>query len=113
MKKVRIKNHTPHPVCVCCEVIKPQPNPARVKQEVKEIETISFHGKEIPITVSTYSDGVYIPARKDGIIHVVSKIVAEAYPDRDDFVIPNEIERDENGNITGCKSLAVLHEPSE
>lgn len=66
---------------------------------------------------------VGLPNPRPGTLYVVSVIVAERLPERDDLRVPGEQIRDEQGRIIGCRSLlrperaspalALLHEMPE
>jgi hypothetical protein len=63
----------------------------------------TFNG--IPVTKTEYGTVEGLPEPQEGIIYVVSSLVAARVPDRGDVFIPNESVRDENGRIIGCRSL--------
>lgn len=56
-----------------------------------------------PISVSRQA----LPVEREGIYYVVSTLVQNAYPDRNDLLIPAMLVRDAAGNITGCQALAL------
>lgn len=62
-------------------------------------------GFDIPVTETRYGDAHMLPTKKDGSIFIVSIIIAQAYPDRDDFYVTNETVRDAHARIIGCKSI--------
>jgi hypothetical protein len=39
--------------------------------------------------------------------YIVSQIIKNALPHRDDLLVPADVVRDDRGNIIGCKSLGV------
>jgi len=47
-----------------------------------------------------------LPDHRPGVLLVVSRAVAEAFPERDDLVYPYDTVRDDQGVIVGCRSLA-------
>ena len=47
------------------------------------------------------------PSPVDGVIFIVSALVANAYPERTDFVMVENTVRDDNGRIIGCTSFAA------
>lgn len=59
----------------------------------------------IPVTQTVYGEVENLPEPTDGTIYIVSSLVAQRCHDRDDVFIPNEPVRDEEGRITGCRSL--------
>lgn len=40
-------------------------------------------------------------------LYIVSRIVKDAVPERYDCVVPNDVVRDDSGNIVGCRSVAL------
>lgn len=62
----------------------------------------------IPVTMSVFGNVEGLPAPKDGVIYVVSSLVAGRVPERSDVFIPNESIRDESGRIIGCRSLGRI-----
>lgn len=59
----------------------------------------------IPITRTVFGEPVGLPEPKLGTCYIVSQLVKNALPERDDLVVPAEVVRDADGNIIGCKSL--------
>lgn len=101
-----IKNLTPHNIVVLIDddikyVISPCGAVARCSQRTETIGEING----IPLTRTTYGDVINLPAPQENTIYIVSTLVAQACADRDDLFIPNEIVRDENGKVLGCKSF--------
>lgn len=74
----------------------------------EEVEPRNSEGDftRIPLTITKMGAG-NLPPKKEGQYYIVSRTVQEAYPERDDFVIPNETVRDKEGKIVGCRSLAI------
>lgn len=46
-----------------------------------------------------------LPGPRAGTYLIVSRPVAEVLPERDDLVVPDELVRNERGEIVGCRSL--------
>jgi hypothetical protein len=59
----------------------------------------------IPVATSELGEVTGLPEQEDGIALVVSRIVAEALPERSDLYFPGEVVRDEKGNIVACRGL--------
>ena len=59
----------------------------------------------IPDESTSYGE-VDLPEKQDGVILVVSAMVASRLPDRDDLRIPGRQVRNDRGQIIGCKSLS-------
>ena len=47
-----------------------------------------------------------LPDQQPGIEYIVSKMCADAAPERTDLVYPADCIRDEQGRVIGCKALA-------
>jgi hypothetical protein len=61
----------------------------------------------LPIKKIKFGEVTGLPARKSGVQYLVSRLVKQAVPDRDDCFVPHDVVRDENGVIVGCLSLAL------
>ena len=75
---------------------------ARCTQSTKIVGNI----EDIPISQSVFGEVIDLPSQEKNTFFIVSRLVLSACKDRDDLLVPNELVRDENGNIIGCKSLA-------
>lgn len=108
-----IRNKTPHDVNIVDEngkVVKTFPrskNSIRLDSETKRVGEIEVDDTFIPLSKTVMGDA-NLPEKRDDVLYIVSRIVQESFPERYDFIIPNEIVRDDEGKIVGCKSLAVL-----
>lgn len=105
-----IKNLTPHSIVVILSndiryVITPSDSVARCSSSTEVIGEVNG----VPLTRTIYGEVVGLPQPKENTIYIVSTLVAQACPDRDDLFIPNEIVRDTNGKIIGCKSFGRVH----
>ena len=106
----RIVNLTPHAITFvnnegnAIMTVQPSGTVARVKTGT--IMTGEFCG--IPVTATEYGDIENLPEREEGTIYIVSSLVAQRCPEREDVFIPNESVRDEQGRIIGCKSLGKV-----
>lgn len=79
-------------------------NLARVSVHTETVGEING----IPITISVFGEVEGLPASEDGVVYIVSSLVAQRCGDRQDVFIPNESVRDENGRIVGCRSLGRI-----
>ncbi|MGC5388572.1 hypothetical protein ACPXCJ_29155 [Micromonospora chalcea] len=52
------------------------------------------------------SDVVGLPDARPGVLLIVARPVAEAFPERDDLLYPHDTVRDADGAVVGCRSLA-------
>ena len=62
----------------------------------------------IPVTETVYGTVEGLPEFQNGIVYIVSALVAQHCKDRNDVFIPNESVRDDKGRIIGCKSLGRI-----
>lgn len=101
-----IINKTPHPVIILddnMDVIArfESTEPIRLKAETQLMGQL--YG--IPITKTDFGIAENMPELERGTYYIVSQIVKSAYHNRKDLLTPNEVVRDADGNIIGCKSL--------
>ena len=100
----KIKNLTPHPIRIILpdgDIVFQPEGLVRLKAEVGVVGRVG----EIPLTRTVFGEPEGLPKKETGVLLIVSQIVKNALPDRDDLVSPGEVVRDEDGNIVGCKSL--------
>ncbi len=102
-----IKNLTPHAINFVnadgTQLLAVEPSGTIARVTATTVTVGEIDG--IPVTRSEYSDVTGLPAPEDGVVYVVSSLVAQRCADRDDVFIPNESVRDDQGRIIGCKSL--------
>lgn len=48
-----------------------------------------------------------LPEEEEGKYYIVSRLIMQSYKDRKDLLVPNEIVRDKDGIIIGCKSFSI------
>lgn len=104
---IKIINATPHEVRIIKEgsatiICEPSGILPRVSQTTEVIGELDG----ITITKNKYGEVENLPPYENGIWYIVSAMVANAMPEREDLLIPNESVRDEHGRIIGCRSLA-------
>ena len=80
--------------------------PSGILPRVSSTVTVVGDIDGIPDEVTTYGQVVDLPEKREGVIMVVSAMVAARLPDRDDIRIPGRQVRDAQGHIIGCKSLS-------
>ena len=61
----------------------------------------------IPVTKTVFGEPEGLPEKVEGTYIIVSQLVKNALPQREDLLVPAEVVRDANGNILGCKSLGI------
>ena len=66
---------------------------------------------EVPIAVGATWVGVEpsLPEPRPGAVYVISRIVAEHFPERADLVWLDDLVRDEHGEMVAAHSLACFH----
>jgi len=110
---MNIINCTPHPINILGEdneVILSLPKGEiipRLATSTKKVASIN----NISITETVLGEVKDLPKEDFGkfglnTIFIVSRLVLSACKDRKDLVVPNELVRDSEGKILGCKSLA-------
>lgn len=60
----------------------------------------------IPITATSFGEVEGLPQEKEATYYIVSRLVMQGCPSRRDLLVPNELQRDDEGHIIGCLSLA-------
>lgn len=63
--------------------------------------------KDIPLSKTVFGEPQGLPDYNGEDYFIVSQLVKTALPNRADLVVPAEVQRDENGNIIGCRSFGV------
>ena len=103
-----IINLTPHPVTILTEEDTIIIEPSGVIPRLDEVweESIPIDG--IPTFTKSFGGIENMPKPEENTVYIVSALVALALKHRGDVFIPNDIIRDENGNIVGCRSLAKI-----
>jgi len=110
----KVINLTPHDVIIIGDkgnhiiAFPPSGEIARCKKTTQLIDYIKVEGKIVPMVQTTYYDVTNLPEKKDNTYYIVSKLVAEAEIERTDLLIVNQIIRDSNKRVIGCKSLGPL-----
>lgn len=104
---MKIVNLTPHDLAVVladesvCEIPK-SGTVARVATKREPARPIGG----IQTFVTTFGEVEGLPAPENGVVYVVSGMVAARVPDRPDVYAPGELVRDAAGNVVGCRGLS-------
>jgi hypothetical protein len=114
MEIANIVNLTPHNVNLYVSddvvvTIPPAPNARPVR--VSDAQTLLTGGQwdgPVPIVRVTAGEVANLPAPRKGVWLIVSRIVAQALPQRSDLLAPYQEVRDENNQIVGCRALATF-----
>jgi len=115
-------NMTAHPINIMNDnmtipfVIEPSGEVIRLDEEwgvaqtgtVESVELNLENGGIFNLTILNckYTASGNLPEKVEGTVYIVSAMVANAYPYREDFLIPAKMVKDHNGRICGCESLA-------
>jgi hypothetical protein len=118
-KYVRIVNLTPHPIRLYARIgdedifiteFPPSGIVARCEEIVENGEPLCIDGCRHPVPVVAKRLGQVqdLPAPKYRTRYIVSLAVAQAARDRDDLLIPDDLVRDGQGRVIGCRRFAVV-----
>ena len=104
---MKFVNLTPHEINIYSgeELVKTVPASGTVARCSQREEVL---GKidGIFITKQVFGEVYGLPDQEEGVAYIVSRIVEEALPMRDDLYIPGPMVRDENGRVIGCRGLS-------
>ena len=103
-----LKNFTPHNVVVIVnetKIVIPSDGIARVTETKTVAPSIDVDGVTVETFISSFGEVENLPPQEEGVMVIVSALVASAAKGRDDLLVPGELVRDDGGNIVGCKSL--------
>lgn len=107
----KIVNLTGHDVTIQTKdgdiTIPPENQKAKARYSSRVLFNLKTRYGSIPVVKNFYHRSTILPPERDGTYYIVSKIVAEVHPLRNDLLIINGIIRDGLKPI-GCKSLAKL-----
>ena len=107
-----IVNLTPHAVNIVNNdnsvaiTIEASGDVARCSQTIDIVGSITTNSVSIPISSSSYGEVVDLPDPKPGYYYIVSRLVMSACPARQDLLCPNDLVRNDAGQVIGCRSLA-------
>ena len=117
-KNIKVVNCTPHDVVLITEsgylglpsiaIFKSSGIIPRLLEQQQKISSINNDGLEIDIVKKSFLEPEGLPEPQENTLYIVSALVAGACKNRDDLVVPNDIIRDEEGKIVGCKNLAKI-----
>ena len=106
---MKLKNFTPHNVVIVINELEkiaiPSDGIARVTETKSITPSIDVDGVVIETFTSSFGEVENLPPQEEGVMVIVSALVADATKGRDDLLVPGELVRDDGGNIVGCKSL--------
>ncbi len=110
---MKIINLTPHPLNLMPEgpdgpmvTIPPSGLVARCAVDRVQVDTVAVDGIAVPVNQTRFGEVSDLPDPQPDTIFVVSALVAQAVPDRQDVFIVDDAVRDEQGRIIGARALA-------
>ena len=113
IKNGKIVNFTPHEVRLVDgdgKEIASFPSQGVIRLAEKREKIGNMDG--IPIFKKEFV-GSELPPKEEGTYYIVSLPVAQAFPERDDFLVPDQLVRDEKGRVIGARSFAVFSKRGE
>ena len=63
--------------------------------------------KDIILTKTSYGEVIGLPEQSPRTFYIVSRLVRNALPNRTDLLVPNQLIRDSEGQIVGCRSFSI------
>lgn len=61
----------------------------------------------IPLVVKKAGGVVGLPAPAEGTFYIVSGLIQSALPSRDDLLVPDDLVRDNEGRVIGCRRFSI------
>lgn len=112
-KMLNIINLTPHVINLMPEgadgptiTISPSGLVARCAVERVEVDAVTVDGIFVPVNRTLFGEVSGLPDPQPNTIFVVSALVAQAVPERQDVFVVDDAVRDDQGRIIGARALA-------
>jgi len=112
-KTLNIVNLTPHALNLMpagptgtVVTIPPSGLVARCAVDRVQVDTVTVDGISVPVNQTRFGEVFNLPDPQPDTIFVVSALVAQAVPDRQDVFIVDDAVRDDQGRIIGARALA-------
>lgn len=111
-REMKIINLTPHSVKVEAMdggivEIPPSGQLLRLPETVVSSEEITVSGKSVKVNTKALNIASVLPPKQEGVLYIVSLPVAQVC-DREDFVIPDDLVRDDKGQPSYARRLAKI-----
>jgi len=81
---------------------------ARCATSRMQVDTVTVDSISVPVNQTRFGEVSDLPDPQPDTIYVVSALVAQAVPDRQDVFITDDAVRDDQGRIIGCRALAHI-----
>ena len=88
--------------------IPPSGQVARCAVDRVQVDTVTVDGVSVPVNQTQFGTVFDLPDPQPDTIYVVSALVAQAVPDRQDVFIVDDAVRDDQGRIIGARALAHI-----
>ena len=96
-------NLTPHAINLPGLTVPASGNVARCK----EVTLAGGEWNGVELVVKKFGEVTDLPEPDAGTMYIVSMMVRQALPERNDLASPGDLTRDAQGQITGAKNLAI------
>jgi hypothetical protein len=108
-----LRNLTPHSVTIITDTgsvyLPPEPGIRPwVDETHTDAEPVFVDAVPVPTVRVVGGAAVDLPEPVPGTLLIVSRVIAEACPDRTDLLVPYDLVRDEAGQVVGCRRLARI-----
>lgn len=110
---MKLFNLTAHEVIIerCYEriVIEPEEFPARRLSTTIVVGELEIDGGTVDLESTSFGEVENLPEEEEGVGYIVSRIVAEACPQRHDLYVRSGEVRDASGRVIACTGLTQIH----
>jgi len=89
-------------------LVLPSEGQARASERREYIDNLLIGDIKVPVNKVVLGNTTGLPEPQSGVVYVVSRLIAEAHPERGDLFFVDETVRDGQGRIVGCKSLTKV-----
>lgn len=107
---MKIINLTPHAINLLTPngdvTIPPSGTVARAATERVTVGAVDIDGVSVPVNHTKFGAVTGLPDPAPDTVFIVSMLVAQAVPHRDDVLIVDDTVRDDQGRIIGARALA-------
>lgn len=108
---MKLRNFTPHDPLTAVlpdgtHLVLPQEGMARCNERHIEIGVVS-HDLPLPTAEIRYGIVTGLPGPEEGVFLIVSQLVVQALPERQDIGFPAKLVRNDDGDIMGFSVLGI------
>jgi len=112
MNSVKLINLTPHPINLVTHTgstleIAPSGQVARLGEHYSDVSRVDVDGARIRLVRKGLNDVQGLPDPQEGVLYIVSAIVCNAEPYRDDLVYACDFVRNDKGQIVAARALSL------